>query len=267
MSNREQIEYWSGAVGETWVAMQERLDRQLDPLGQVTLRALQPQPGERIADIGCGAGQSTAQLAAAGAEVIGIDVSTPLLAAARRRFPTLTFVEADAASYDFGTLDAIFSRFGVMFFSDPLAAFRHFHRSLRPGGRLAFLCWQAIERNPIMTAPIAAAVAAGVPAPPPGDPWAPGPFAFADRERLTSILREAGFVDITLTPHDELIGGNDLDAALEVALHIGPLGRLLREAPQHREQAIVAVRRVLESHVVDGRVMMPSATWVVTART
>jgi SAM-dependent methyltransferase len=266
MSNEEQIAYWSGPVGNTWAAMRERLDKQLDPLGQVTLRALAPKPGERIADIGCGAGQSTAQLAAAFAEVIGIDVSTPLIAAARARFPQLQFVEADAATYDFGPLDAIYSRFGVMFFVDPLAAFRHFHRSLQPGGRLAFLCWRAVEQNPIMTVPMSAAISAGVPAPPPGDPFAPGPFAFADRDRLTSILSAAGFSGIELSPHDQAIGSNDLDAALDLALQIGPLGRLLREAPQHRDQAIAAVRRAMADYVVDGLVMMPSATWIVTAR-
>ncbi|HNN94353.1 MAG TPA: class I SAM-dependent methyltransferase [Pseudomonadota bacterium] len=266
MSNQDQIAYWSGPVGDTWVAMGERLDKQLDPLGQVTLRALAPKPGERLADIGCGAGQTTSQLAATGAQVMGVDVSAPLLAAARQRFPGLSFVEADAAIYDFGELDAIFSRFGVMFFSDPVAAFTHFHRCLRPGGRIAFMCWRAVEKNPLMLAPIAAAVAAGIPAPPPGDPYAPGPFAFADGERLTSILTRAGFSDIQLTPHDESVGGNDLDAALDLALQIGPLGRLLRESPQHREAALSAVRATLATYLQNGVVMMPSATWVVTAR-
>lgn len=266
MNNEEQIAYWSGSAGDTWVAMQESLDRQIDPLGQQVIQVLAPQPGERIADIGCGAGQSTAQLAATGAQVIGVDVSAPLLAAARRRFPQLSFVEADAARYDFEPLDAVFSRFGVMFFADPVAAFRHFHHCLRPGGRIAFLCWRAIELNPIMTVPLAAAVAAGLPAPPPGDPWAPGPFAFADGERLRSILTQAGFTAIALRPHDQAMGGNDLPTALTLALQIGPLGRLLRELPQHRQATIAAVRAALQPYVQDGVVRMPSATWIVTAR-
>jgi SAM-dependent methyltransferase len=268
--NAEQIEYWNSAAGDIWVAQQQRIDLQLDPLGRAALRALAPRPGEHVLDVGCGGGQTTLQLAEAvgrGGRVVGIDISSQLLAAARKRNRQVqaTFELADAQTHQFEpAFDAIYSRFGVMFFADPVAAFANLRRALKPGGRMAFVCWRREAENPAMTMPMAAA-AKYLPPTPPQDPDAPGPFAFADDERLSRILEAAGFATIAITPHDEAIGGNDRAGTLELALHLGPLGRRLREHPDLRPAVIDAVRDAIEPFIVDGIARLPSATWIVTA--
>jgi SAM-dependent methyltransferase len=270
--NAEQIEFWNGAAADTWVAQQERLDRQLDPLGRAALRALAPRPGEQVLDVGCGSGQTTLQLAEAvgpGGRVIGIDVSSQLLAAARRRntLAQVTFERADAQTHAFDqSFDAIYSRFGVMFFADPVAAFANLRRALKPDGRMAFVCWRAEASNPLMTVPMMAAMKHLPPLPPPQDPNAPGPFAFADSGRLARILDAAGFAAISMAPHDEPIGGNDRAGTVELALQMGPLGRYLREHPGRQAAIIDAVHDAIEPFIVDGIARIPSATWIVTAR-
>jgi SAM-dependent methyltransferase len=273
-ANDEQIANWNGPQGDVWVAMQERLDRQLLPLGLATLEALAPRTGERILDVGCGAGQSTLELATRvgpSGRVLGVDVSEPLLALARQRRDAARadqaqFVAGDAQVHAFEPgFDAVYSRFGVMFFADPSAAFANLARALRSGGRLAFVCWGRPEENPIMMAPLLAAIAAGLPPPEPTPPNAPGPFAFADRERVASILASAGFTDIVHTRRDDNMGGNDLEASVDLAFRVGPLARLLRETPALRSSVELAVRSALAKYVVDGVVQIPSATWIVTA--
>lgn len=271
MTVNMEVEYWNGAAGDIWVAQQERLDRQLDPLGRAALSALAPRAGEHALDVGCGSGQTTLQLADAvgpTGRVVGLDVSGPLLAVARRRNRDahVSFVRADAQTHAFEQpFDAIYSRFGMMFFADPVAAFANLRRSLKPRGRVAFVCWRAEAENPIMTVPMAAAAKHLPPLPPVPDPNAPGPFAFADRTRLVRILEAAGFGAIDVAPHDEPIGGNDPAATLELALQIGPLGRHLREHPEQRAAVIDDVRTAIEPFIVDGIARMPSATWIVTA--
>ena len=271
--NAQQITYWNEAAGPTWADLQGPLDRQLAPLGRAAMAALAPRPGERVLDIGCGAGGTSLQLAQAvapGGDVTGVDISRPLLEVARQRasgIPGLSFVEADAQTYPFETagFDAVFSRFGVMFFADPVAAFANIRRALKPGGRLAFVCWRAPAENPIMTLPMAAALA-HLPPPAPPEPGAPGPFAFADPERVRTILGTAGFTDIALTPHNEKIGGGDLDTVVGLALKVGPLGAMLREHPDQRDTVIASVRAALAAHDGPDGVKLDSATWIVTAR-
>jgi len=270
--NLEQIEYWNGGAAQTWVAQQDLLDRQLDPLGRAALRALGPRAGEQILDVGCGSGQTTLQLAEAvgsAGRVEEIDVSSPLLASARRRTsdPRVSFLRADAQTHAFDqSFDGIYSRFGVMFFADPVAAFANLRGALKSGGRISFVCWRREAENPMMTVPMAAAVKHLPPLPPQtADPTAPGPFAFADAARLGRILQAAGFGHIVVDPHDEPIGGNDGAGTLELALQIGPLGRLLREHPEHRATVIDAVRAAIEPFLVRGIARFPSATWIVSA--
>jgi SAM-dependent methyltransferase len=272
MSNEEQAKYWNSAAGEVWVQEQARLDVELDPLGRAARAALDPRPGEQILDVGCGAGQTTLQLASAvgpTGRVVGVDISAPLLAAAARRdLPAhVSFVRADAQTHAFeDRFDGVYSRFGILFFDDPVAAFANLRAALKPQGRLAFVCWRSFEENPLMAAPMAAAAKHLPPLPPP-DPNAPGPFAFANRSRVTGILEAAGFGTVAVTPHDELIGGNDRAATLEIALKMGPLGRILREQPEHRANVADAVGAAMEPFIVDGIARIPSATWIVTART
>ena len=271
--NAQQAVYWNEAAGPTWAELQGPLDRQLAPLGRAGMAVLQPKPGEKILDIGCGAGETSLELATAvapGGQVTGADISRTLLEVARRRAEGLAgveFLEADAQTAAFapGGFNAVFSRFGVMFFSDPVAAFVNIRRALAPGGRLVFVCWRTPAENPIMTLPMAAALA-HVPPPAPPEPGAPGPFAFADAERVRGILTTAGFKDVTVTPHNEKVGGGDLDTVVGLSLRVGPLGGLLRENPDKRDVVIASVREALKAHDGPDGVRLDSATWIVAAK-
>ena len=273
--NLAQVEYWNAAAGETWARLQDQLDRQLASLGLEAMRALDATPGECLIDVGCGCGQTTLELArrvGSDGAVLGVDISQPMLEVARRRAaetPDLAarFREADVQTVDLGAanFDGAFSRFGVMFFSDPPAAFANLRRSLKPGGRLAFVCWRAFSENPWMGAPLAAALPF-LPEPEPVDPLAPGPFAFADAGRVRTILTEAGFTAIDIRPHDTQIGGGDVEEALQLAFRVGPLGAALREDPSRAGLIADAVRGVLEAHLTPQGVLMPAAVWIVTAR-
>jgi SAM-dependent methyltransferase len=271
-ANTAQIDYWNAHVGRTWAEHHEALDRQIQPLGDVALEALAPVSGERILDIGCGCGETTLALGqSVGPDgmVEGIDVSGPMLEIARRR-PTLpksgtvTFRQADAQTEQFalGGYDAFYSRFGVMFFEDPVAAFANLRLAIKPGGRFAFVCWRALEDNPWMVEPLAAAQ----PYLPPrvlGDPMGPGPFAFANPERLTAILTQAGWDSMRLTRFDTRIGAGDVDAALDLALRVGPLGSGLRESPHLVPIVAPLVREVLSRYLTPDGVRMPASVWIV----
>jgi SAM-dependent methyltransferase len=275
-ANADQIAYWNAVAGETWARLQDRLDHQLEPLGRRGMRELQLTAGQRVLDIGCGTGQTTLALAQAvgpqGA-VLGVDISHPLLEVARRRaieggVGNASFLEADAqtAAFDTAGFDVAFSRFGVMFFADPVAAFRNVRSALKPGGRLTFVCWRAQAENPVMTVAMSAAAPFLPPMPPPADPSAPGPFAFADPQRPRGVLTEAGFSDIAITAHDAKVGGGDLDQTLDLSLRVGPLGSFLRENPDRRDAAVAAVRQALAAHDGPDGVKLDSATWIVSAR-
>ncbi len=275
-SNASQIADWNAAVGRTWTQFQEQLERQLDPLGREALRALAPMPGEHILDIGCGCGATTLDLAVRvgrAGSVVGVDVSVPMLEVARRRSRPADagraeFLQLDAQHDALGSaaFDAAFSRFGVMFFSDPVAAFRNILTSLKHGGRLVFVCWRRLEDNPWVRVPLEAArpfLADAAPA----DPTAPGPFAFAAASRVRSILIDAGFASVAATPFDSLIGGADLEQTLKLALRVGPLGAALREHPELEPLVTGPVREALRNYLTAAGVRMPCATWIISART
>jgi SAM-dependent methyltransferase len=274
-SNTDQIEYWNARAGATWVKFQEALDRQIEPLGLAAMNTLQPTAGEHILDIGCGCGQTSVALASrvgATGAVVGVDISRPMLEVARRRpLPSpdlrITFQQRDAQLDDLGRerFDAVFSRFGVMFFSDPVAAFSNIRTALKPTGRLAFVCWRPPEQNPWMRAPLEAAKPL-LPPLPPSDPTAPGPFAFADARRVESILASAGFSSVKVSPFDTAIGGGSVEETLEMALNLGPLGAVLRENPNLKDVVVEAVEGVLSKHVTPSGVMMPAAVWIVSAQ-
>ena len=273
--NAAQVEYWNSVAGETWAQFQELLDRQIEPLGLAGIDVLQPVPGERIIDIGCGCGQTSLALAARvgpTGSVVGIDLSRPMLEVARRRPRSaanlrVDFRQLDAQNGDIsrGVFDAAFSRLGVMFFSDPAAAFAHIRASLKPGGRLVFVCWRPLADNPWMLAPLQAASPFIPPVAPP-DPTAPGPFAFADASRVRSILTHAGFAAVRIDPFDARIGSGDLEQSLKLALRVGPLGRALREHPELSGKVTGAVRNVLSKYLTRGGVLMPAAVWIVRAQ-
>ncbi len=277
--NAEQIEYWNAQSGPAWVAGQQLTDAMIRPLGLAAMERAGLRSGDNVLDVGCGCGDTSLELArrVAPGAVTGIDISTVMLAQARRNATAagatnVSFANADAQTHDFGarTFDVLFSRFGVMFFADSTAAFTNLRRAMKPQGRLAFVCWQALPENPWMFVPMMA-VLQHLPPPPLPEPGAPGPFAFADTERVRTILGDAGFGDIVCEPHlaNIAIGGDKatLDQAVAFMLQIGPAGRALREAdPSLRSAVEKSVREALVPYQAEGGVKMPAATWVVTAR-
>jgi SAM-dependent methyltransferase len=276
--NAEQIRYWNEISGPKWVALHERVDTQIAPLGRLAMERAGFRPGERVLDVGCGCGATTLDVArrvAPGGAVTGVDLSGVMLDVARARaggvpdVPT-AFLNADAQThvFDAGGFDAVFSRFGVMFFADPVAAFGNLRRALRPGGRLAFVCWQALADNPWMVVPLAAA-ARHLELPPPSGPDAPGPFSFADAGRVRHVLESAGFADVALETvrRDMLLGGGgDLEPTVEFLLQMGPTGAALRQADPARTPLVAdAVREALRPFVTPDGVCLGSAAWIVTA--
>lgn len=283
--NREQVVYWNEQGGPKWVAMQRNLDAQLEPLGTLVMDRLAPASGERVLDVGCGAGATSLALAArvAPGEVTGVDVSQPLLARAKERAasietgdvevrPKVSFCEADAQTFapQSPGYDVVFSRFGVMFFADPLAAFKNLLACLRPGGRMGFVCWRQMSENPWATLPLAAALPF-LPTPPePPVAGAPGPFAFADGARTRLILEAAGFAAIGVESVDRelLVGGaGDIESAVHLAVQIGPLGRALASLDDDTRMKVrAAVSDVFAPHLGPNGVTLTAGVWLVTAR-
>ncbi len=275
--NAEQLADWNGEQGRRWVKFQRQLDRMIEPFGHAALRAAAPQPGERVLDIGCGCGSASLALAQAvgpQGRVLGVDISQPMLDAARRLAAShaalsLEFVEADAASAALpGAQDLLFSRFGLMFFDQPVAALRHLRAALRPGGRCAFVCWRAPRDNPWAMAPLVAARQALNINPPPADPLAPGPFAFADEDRLRGLMADAGFADIRIQRFDAPVAmGPSAREAARHCLQTGPVSRLAHEVGAAQEPLIRdAIERTLAQRAAaDGSVSLVGSTWVVAA--
>ncbi len=270
--NSQQIDYWNGKAGATWVAAQERLDRMLEPLSARAVAAAAARAGERVIDVGCGCGTTTLALAASGASVWGVDISAPMLAFAKERasgLDNVAFSEGDAATQQY-TADhqLMFSRFGVMFFADPLSAFANMRTGLTDDGRMVFLCWQAPRENPWVSVGGMALQPFLPESPTPVDPRAPGPFAFADRDYLNSILEGAGFVDIQIEDVRETVHVADsLDEAMAFQSEIGPAALALAELEgDSRERALAAVRNALSERMTDSGLDLGAATWLVSAR-
>jgi len=208
-----------------WAAVREPLDLQLSPLGLRAMAALAPRPGERILDVGCGAGQTVVQLAEAvgpAGEVVGLDISPLLLDLARTLSAgrsNVGFVAGDAqtCALPAGRFDGVFSRFGVMAFADPEEAFHNLRRGLKPDGRLAFVCWRSLAENELDHLPLRAAALEGE-----ADAT---PFSFEDPARIREVLHAAGFRDVAIEPHDQEVGSDGLEAMLDVLLSVGPLGK------------------------------------------
>jgi len=274
-SNADQIAYWNGAGGEKWLARHDRMEPQLAPLGLAAIEAAAPKPGERVLDVGCGTGSTSvriADLVGSDGSVLGVDVSQSLVAAARHNAvgqPNVQFLLGDASQQKLDRgFDLLFSRFGVMFFADPVAAFGHLRAALKPGGRLAFVCWRPFKENDWAFLPFMAAVPHLPPIERPA-PNAPGPFAFGDDERVKNILQEAGFTDIAVKPLDRTMHlGNSVDDAAMFASDTGPISRVLGTAsPEQQQAAVGAIRQMLEKREAEGKgLALAAACWIVTAR-
>lgn len=251
---------------QAWVETWELIDLQLSPLGLKAIDALGLRAGSVVLDIGCGAGQTLLQLAervGAHGRVIGVDIAPRILEIARRRTRSLgnvRLIQADAQSLDLpaGSADAVFSRFGVMAFDDPAAAFATFHRLLAPSGTLAFCCWRGLEDNALDWFPLSAAGLEAM--------AYKTPFSFADPDHTRRTLEAAGFRDVVVRPHDEKVSSGDLDAMVQVLLKVGPLGRIVRENPALRTTAEPRLRAALARLGDPARVELAAAVWIVTAR-
>jgi SAM-dependent methyltransferase len=273
---------WQEKSGERWAELQERTDVQLGDFGRAALARVSPVPGEKALDVGCGAGQSTlelAELVGPDGHVVGIDISEPLLARARERVTAsghdnveLTLGDAATARLTPPLFDLVFSRFGVMFFEDAVAAFTHLREAMRPWGRLGFVCWQAARLNPWAEAPMAAvrAVAPAQPLPPMFAQDQPGPFYFADPTFVRATLAAAGFTDVGLAPHEaqmSLGGARTLAEAVDFTAQIGPAARFIAEAdPALKPRMTAALAEALGPYVTDAGVFVQAHAWLVTAR-
>lgn len=278
--NVDMAEYWTDDVGPSWVAEHTRLDERLKPFNHVLVEALELSGGETVLDIGCGPGASTVAIAeavGASGSVTGADISATMLEAARKRerpsgeSAPITWLEADAQDYAFetGSLDAVGSRFGVMFFDDPVAAFRNLRRALRAAGRLAFVCWQDPSENPWFARGLDQ-LGDILELPEPALPNAPGPFGLADAARTHALLDAAGFSAIEIDERRlELPFSGSVEDMVTHQLAMGPIGAALRQAVQAPEMVAATRERLCqvfaERASAEG-LAEPAAAWLVGAR-
>jgi ubiquinone/menaquinone biosynthesis C-methylase UbiE len=273
--NREQAARWNASAGHAWAELQDVLDRMFAPIEARVVEAGFPGEGGRVLDVGCGAGATTLAMArrlGAAGRCLGVDLSERLVgvAAARARAAGLTsasFVAADAQTYPFepAGFDAAISRFGVMFFDDPVGAFAAVRRAVRPDGKLAFAAWRSPAENPFMTTAIRAAapLLPGLAAP---DPEAPGQFAFARADRVRQILADAGWTEVDMRPLDVAAALSPPELA-EYVTRMGPVGLALQGLdPPARMAVVEAVLPAFEPFLQAGAASFTMAVWLVTAR-
>jgi len=266
MANEDMRQRWTDVSGRAWVEHQRLFDRMLAGVTRHLLAALDVEHGERVIDVGCGTGTLTGAVADLGAHVVGADISPTMVEGARRRFPDLDFVVADAQLDPLpGPFDQIVSRFGVMFFDDPVAAFANLRRAATKDAELRFLSWRGPAENPFMLVAERAA-APFLPGMPPRDPDAPGQFMFADARRVERILADSGWADIVIEPAD-VECRFPADELVRWFTQLGPLGRVLHEADgPTRNRIIDAVRPAYDAFVHGDEIRFNAAAWLVVAR-
>src|SRR5258708_16880651 len=273
--NADQIAFWNGLAGHHGTDRQQAQDTILAPVSDILIDRAKARAGERIVDVGCGCGATTialAQKVGPTGHVLGIDISTPMLARARQIAPAglpADFALGDATVYPFqpASFDLMVSRFGVMFFAEPALSFANMRRALRPSGRLAFVCWREPRDNPWLMMPLQA-VYKHVPKLPQVGPEDPGPFSFASEQRVISILGEAGFSGTEMERCDlslDVAVGRGLDAAVETALEIGPASRALEgQPPEVYDAAANSIREALAPFASGQAVPLAASTCIVT---
>jgi SAM-dependent methyltransferase len=277
-SNAAQQEYWNTVAGPRWVGLAGFVERRVQPVNALLLARSGISPGESVLEIGCGTGAATVDFAEAvgdGGEVLAVDISEPMLAGARERIAeggrrniSLLLADAQIHAFDPSRFDLVTSRFGVMFFADPVAAFRNLLRAAKPGGRLCFACWGGLEDNRHWLIPYEVALRhLGPPAPKP--PRAPGPMAFSDPDYVRSFLGTAGFEEIEILRETPDIIGATPEEEAEHACIMGPSGRLIDEKNPD-DDVRQTIRREMASafaaHLRAGSMRLPSTVLVITAR-
>ena len=276
--NIKQRQFWSGAGGDVWVNKQREMDIMLNPLGDRVIERLDLKSDAKIIDIGCGCGATTLEIAKkiTQGEILGVDISEPMLdkateTAKEMSLSNISFevkdVQVDVMPQNY--FDIAFSRFGVMFFEDPFEAFKNIHTSLREDGLLSFVCWQNASLNPWQSLSIQVIKEfLDLPAP---APKSPGPFAFEDKTYLEEILRESGFKGLEILDNQEdivMFSGKSIREACEDYLTINPVvtEMLKNSKPELTEEILEAlVIKFSNFHQNDG-LLFPSATWIVTAK-
>jgi SAM-dependent methyltransferase len=268
--NADQIEFWNGKASERWLHFEEARHALIEPLSRRVLEAAAAQPGERVLDIGCGPGSTTATLAKQVGEnghVLGVDISAPLLARACEQlsgYDNVSFIQADAQTHAFepGAFDLAFSRFGVMFFADPGAAFANIRAALAPGGRLTIACWRALAENALFSGPLEV-IKRFIDLPRP-NPDAPGSFSLADEDKLRAVLTGAGFADVVIEQVDETMSvPGPLDEAVKFILRMGPAGAALEGATSEVVAEVhAALAEALAPRLKDGALHFTGSIWV-----
>jgi SAM-dependent methyltransferase len=275
IANAEQAASWDGHRGDHWVRYADRYDALIERLTPPLVRAAAVGASDRVLDVGCGCGTTTriAARAARTGSVLGIDLSAAMLHEAERRtraegLGNVRFEHADVQVHPFAPaeFDVALSRFGVMFFEDPVAAFSNLACALRPGGRITFLCWQERDRNEWVTVPVGATLTV-VPPPDPLPEGAPGPFSLGKPERIRQVLGDAGFDDIELREVAEpLYLGDDAADAIDFWQGSGIARVLLDDVDGVTERrAVEAVHDALRPHERPDGIRLGSAAWLVSA--
>jgi len=272
-----QVPPWNGPAGHAWVEMQDLLDQILKPIEDLLLEAAfaqEPKSRIRVLDVGCGPGGTTLaasrRLGSKG-DCVGLDISDPMIAAARARAEregsSATFIQADAQTHAFepASFDMIISRFGVMFFDDPIQAFANLRHATSDAGEMRLITWRSAAENPFMTTAERAA-APLLPNLPAREPNTPGQFALADQGRVTSILSKSGWTEIILRPADVACTMPEKEL-VSYLTRMGPVGRALGGADETtRARVIETVRPAFDRYVRGSEVRFTAACWVVGAR-
>ena len=276
--NIKQKQFWSGAGGDVWVDKQREMDIMLNPLGERVIQGLDLKEETKILDIGCGCGATTLEIAKIvnQGEVIGVDISEPMLERATQTASDMALmnisyqvkdVQVDEMPNNY--FDIAFSRFGIMFFEDPFEAFNNINHSLKDDGQLSFVCWQHASLNPWQSLSIQVIKEfLDLPAPP---PKSPGPFAFEDKSYIEEILNASGFRDIEIKDNQEdivMFSGKSIREACEDYLTINPVvTEMLKNSPSElREEILEALIGKFSNYHKDDGLLFPSATWIVTAK-
>ena len=275
--NKNQRDFWSGKGGDIWVERQNAMDTMLSPLGEAALNKLNLNEGENVLDIGCGCGNTTLNIAkriSPDGQVTGLDISKPMLKRAKESANEMSISNASFNCVDVQTDDmgeevysAAFSRFGVMFFEDPVAAFCNINKSLITGASLSFVCWQSPALNPWQSLFIEAVKKyVDLPSPP---PRSPSPFAFMESEYISSILEESNFQNIMIEGHEaevNMFSGRSLSDSVKDYISINPVvsGMLKDSTEQEKTEIINSAIEAFSPYYSAKGLMFPSATWLVT---
>lgn len=271
--------FWNDSGGRMWVIYQHIIEVSMAPFGQKVMDILDFNDGERVLDIGCGCGGTTleiAQLVGSNGYVFGVDISEMIIESAKNKAckenaNNIIFkcVDAQTYSFVFNEFDVVFSRFGVMFFDEPVVAFQNIRKSLVAGGRMAFVCWQPIEDIEWISLP-RNIVGNYITLPPLSEPNEPGGFSFGNTDRVEKILRLAGFVDIVIEKFNSKINiGADMSEAMEFMTHIGPAGSVLDNSDIDSKTQVKFTNDLyaaLQEYQTKQGIELGSAMWIVTAR-